>query len=186
MEKTCTVCGALFVSTKSPNGRWQRTCSVACRVEAMLSPPERSSPAPTRSRTRSWRTEHGQCDLGDPATTWGCPALIPGGERYCPRHKAEAWRRDERERGSSKARGASDPAWVRLRAAFVEAHPHCQDCLEKGRRVPVAIVHHLVHHFGDDRIRLDPNGLRSLCRSCHGKRHAAAPAPGYRVPPRGA
>lgn len=60
-------------------------------------------------------------------------------------------------------------AWKRIRARYVQAHPYCERCFERGILVPVEEVHHKLplarggtHDFSN---------LMSLCRSCHNKIH---------------
>lgn len=61
-----------------------------------------------------------------------------------------------------------DSDWNRLRAAHVARQPLCVRCAEQVRAVPVAEVDHIRPFCGKaDPLRLDPQNLQSLCRSCH-------------------
>lgn len=68
-------------------------------------------------------------------------------------------------------------AWRRLRAAWISAHPLCEDCLAAGRAVPAEEVHHVCpveRAATRPQMRalcLDPGNLRSLCRACHAEAH---------------
>ena len=97
----------------------------------------------------------------------GCPHLTD--ERYCEEHRAIARRkynRFGRDEGASKR---YDRNWRRIRDWYIEHHPLCEDCLEQQKYYPAAEVHHLVplSQGGTN----DVSNLRSLCRSCHYKRH---------------
>ncbi len=107
----------------------------------------------------------------------GCSTLTKGGR--CPRHAAQAEREDVARRGGSAARGY-DAEWKALRAQYARAHPLCQDCLNDGRSVPVAIVDHVIPHRGNDALRLAWSNLRSLCRHHHGLKTASEGA-GYKA-----
>ncbi|WP_341774765.1 HNH endonuclease [Burkholderia gladioli] len=86
---------------------------------------------------------------------------------------------------SSSARGY-DYQWQKLRAAHLKAHPHCVFCLRdlgmagwspeavviecamRGVREPVGTIgDHVVPHRGDDRLRLDPANVQTLCKPHH-------------------
>ena len=82
-----------------------------------------------------------------------------------PRH---GWQ-DDKERGTRHERGY-DNAWLKLAAVYKLRHPFCEDCLARGRHVPVDEVHHKTPFSGmDDPLRLDWSNLRSLCKLCHAK-----------------
>lgn len=60
-------------------------------------------------------------------------------------------------------------AWKRIRDSYVQAHPFCERCFERGILTPVDEVHHIVPiSRGGTHAR---NNLMSLCRSCHNKIH---------------
>lgn len=104
----------------------------------------------------------------------GCAELVKSGR--CPRH-AKTWRDDAALRGSSTERGI-DNAWRKLRAQHVAREPLCVMCLREGKQTPTEIVDHIRPHRGDERLRLDPRNLQSLCRSHHAQKTAAEGA-GY-------
>ena len=81
-------------------------------------------------------------------------------------------------RPSSHSRGY-DGDWRRLREWYALRHPLCEDCLLRDRVVPLQEVDHVREFNGRaDPLRLDPNNLRSLCRSCHRRKHAASQGDG--------
>ena len=86
------------------------------------------------------------------------------------RRNAKKKRRVDLRPGAS-ARGY-DSKWRRLRQWYANRHPLCEDCLGVDRVTPVQEVDHVQEFNGkDDPLRLDPDNLRSLCRSCHRKKH---------------
>ncbi len=90
----------------------------------------------------------------------GCPRLVQPGERYCAEHQAEAWRRQDRNRGTSSERGY-DARWREARDAYIEQHPVCERC----RRAKATEVHHIVakRDGGSD----ESINLLALCHLCH-------------------
>lgn len=64
--------------------------------------------------------------------------------------------------------------WRRLRAAYLSAHPLCEDCEQQGRTTIATEVHHIrpiEERAGrpDDmrELAFNPCNLRALCRPCH-------------------
>ncbi|MBS6365582.1 MAG: HNH endonuclease [Actinomycetaceae bacterium] len=103
-----------------------------------------------------------------PCSHPGCPELTH--DRYCEQHaKAEdaRYRRYQRDPKINRRYGAR---WRRIRAAYVAAHPLCEDCLEAGRYTPVQEVHHILplEHGGTHNF----DNLRSLCKPCHSRQTA--------------
>jgi 5-methylcytosine-specific restriction enzyme A len=99
----------------------------------------------------------------------GCPTLVERGR--CPAC-------DQQRRGSAAARGY-DADWQVVRDAYARAHPLCEDHLERGEVVPMALVDHKIPlPYGP---RLDPRNLRSLCASCHAVKSLQDQAAGYRA-----
>lgn len=93
---------------------------------------------------------------------------------------------------NSAARGY-DHAWRKLRARHLAAHPHCVFCLrdlgmldlspaevvlacaQRGLAEPIGIIgDHIVPHQGNDRLRLDPNNVQTLCKPHHDGEKARA------------
>lgn len=68
--------------------------------------------------------------------------------------------------------------WRRLRAAYLSAHPVCEDCEEQGRTTIATEVHHIrpiesaAGRSGDmQELAFNPCNLRALCRPCHIEAH---------------
>jgi 5-methylcytosine-specific restriction protein A len=64
-------------------------------------------------------------------------------------------------------------AWKRLQNTYISLHPLCECCMEHGRVVPAAAVHHK-HPFlrGETeeeqwQLFLDQKNLMSVCNKCH-------------------
>lgn len=91
--------------------------------------------------------------------------------------------------------------WQRVRHAHLLAHPHCVMCMrdshvpdglspvdvvlwcaERGIREPVGnIGDHIIPHRGDDRLRLDPSNIQTLCKPHHdGEKARSERRMGYR------
>lgn len=103
-----------------------------------------------------------------PCSYPGCPKLTH--DRRCEAHaksEDERYRRYQRDPKINKRYGSR---WRKIRAAYVQAHPLCEDCLNAGRYTPVAEVHHILplDHGGTH----DESNLRSLCKPCHSRQSA--------------
>lgn len=109
----------------------------------------------------------------------GCGVLVPAGR--CEKHvRKERAQLDER-RGSSSSRGY-DYRWRKLRDAHLTQNPLCVNCAEKGLIEQAEEVDHIVPFQGkDDRLRLDPHNLQSLCGPCHRVKTAHQGAPPSRA-----
>lgn len=103
-------------------------------------------------------------------------------------------------RTSSTARGYGYE-WQKLRAEHLAKHPHCVYCLrdlgmshlspvdvvlqcaERGIAEPVGTIgDHITPHQGDDRLRLDPANVQTLCKPHHdGEKARAERRAGYRT-----
>jgi len=96
---------------------------------------------------------------------------------------------------SSAARGYGYD-WQKLRERHLAAHPHCVFCLrdlgmldltpaevvvacaESGIAEPLGnIGDHITPHQGDDRLRLDPNNVQTLCKPHHDGEKARSERP---------
>lgn len=78
-----------------------------------------------------------------------------------PRQEHDKWRGSAAERGY-------DNDWHTCRDSYVDLHPLCEDCTDKGLTVVVDEVDHIIPFEGlDDRLRLDEDNLRSRCKACH-------------------
>lgn len=124
-----------------------------------------------------------------PCRQVGCRNLIQPPERYCPQHKWTPEQRAayERERNRERHREYDQtkrdkrlkafydsPEWERLRQYVLNRDHHlCVMCLEQHRLTPADTVDHIVPIREAWDRRLDPENCRSLCASCHSKRHAA-------------
>ncbi|WP_150587020.1 HNH endonuclease [Pandoraea communis] len=88
-------------------------------------------------------------------------------------------------KSGSAARGY-DYAWQQLRAKHLASNPHCVFCLRDlgmSGMSPAAVVlacaargvaeplgnigDHIIAHRGDDRLRLDPTNVQTLCKTHH-------------------
>lgn len=103
-----------------------------------------------------------------PCSQPGCPELTE--TRFCPEHARAEDTRYRTYQRDPKINRRYDHRWRKIRAAYVEAHPLCEDCLARGRYTPVAEVHHVIplDHGGTH----DESNLRSLCKPCHSRQSA--------------
>ena len=66
-------------------------------------------------------------------------------------------------------------AWKSCRATYLQQHPLCEDCLQRGLYTPAEHVHHIVwltaDNYTDPAISLNHANLRALCQRCHNSVH---------------
>jgi 5-methylcytosine-specific restriction protein A len=93
----------------------------------------------------------------------GCPALTDS--QFCPAHAKQAARDYARYRRDPETNKRYGAAWRKIRAAYIAAHPLCEQCQRAGRLTPAREVHHILplaqggtHEAGN---------LMSLCTACH-------------------
>ena len=67
----------------------------------------------------------------------------------------------------SSHRSGYDGDWWRLRHYHLKANPLCEFCKKQGRLTRATIVDHIVPFRNNPSLRLDPNNLQSLCKTCH-------------------
>ncbi len=80
-------------------------------------------------------------------------------------------RTDDANRGNSTERGYGSD-WQRVRLAFLQHNPLCQDCQDAGRTAAACEVHHVAKVAVAPERRLDWDNLRALCKPCHSRRTA--------------
>jgi 5-methylcytosine-specific restriction protein A len=98
-----------------------------------------------------------------PCRAPGCAELTA--ERYCERHRREVAQRYEKYQRGYSPRVRYGRAWEKIRNAYVERHPLCEDCRRRGRLTPTREVHHIVP-LSDGGTHAWAN-LRALCKPCH-------------------
>lgn len=103
-----------------------------------------------------------------PCSFPGCPKLTDG--RFCEEHEKLENKRYEKYDRDPAVRRRYGRAWKRIRDSYVQLHPLCEQCQEKGLLVPTEEVHH--------RTPLSEGGtharenLIALCKPCHARIHA--------------
>ena len=98
-----------------------------------------------------------------PCSYPGCPELTAN--RYCETHKKltdQQYNRYQRDPDTNKRYGS---AWRRIRAAYLSAHPLCEECKKAGHLTPANEVHHTVS-LADGGTH-DADNLMSVCKACH-------------------
>ena len=67
-------------------------------------------------------------------------------------------------------------AWKSCRATYLQQHPLCEDCLQRGLYTPAEHVHHMIwltpDNYTNPEISLNWRNLRALCIDWHNRRHA--------------
>ena len=103
-----------------------------------------------------------------PCSFPGCPNLCDG--RYCEEHERLINKQYEKYERNPESRTRYGKTWRRIRSAYAEKHPLCEECLKKGLVVPMEQVHHIkpLSEGGSN----DFSNLVSLCTSCHSRIHA--------------
>jgi 5-methylcytosine-specific restriction enzyme A len=101
----------------------------------------------------------------------GCGKLAASGKRFCPKHAAEAKRRQtlhERQRKRWAFYGTQ--RWQHERRAFLRLHPLCQHCSTSERPVPALEVDHIKAHKGSSTLFWNWTNWQALCTSCHSRK----------------
>lgn len=93
---------------------------------------------------------------------------------YCKEHQymyvEVAKQKDARKEHTAHCQEAYDSDWTKVRNAFINENPLCEDCLARGGTTPAREVHHIKPiEFGGE--RLEWSNLVSLCSKCHHMRH---------------
>ncbi len=97
----------------------------------------------------------------------GCPAVTRNKDGYCDEHKQYAVsKKKQYRRGKKTLHFYGTARWQRCRNWYKKRHPLCEDCLERGKFVPVYCVDHIIE-IKDGGAELEEDNLRSLCRRCH-------------------
>jgi 5-methylcytosine-specific restriction endonuclease McrA len=66
----------------------------------------------------------------------------------------------------------SSQAWRKTREYWLQSHPLCAHCEEKGKIIAAKIVDHKIPiRFGGD--AWDESNFQSLCENCHNKKTAS-------------
>jgi len=96
----------------------------------------------------------------------GCPKLVPGGKKYCEKHRAL----HPEEVRPAASRGYT-AAWRKASKAFLrDVQPLCQECLKESRYTKATVVDHIVPHRGDSKLFWDRSNWQGLCKRCHDRK----------------
>jgi 5-methylcytosine-specific restriction endonuclease McrA len=99
-----------------------------------------------------------------------CPLFAVAGRSFCLEHQRLSWKEQNLRRPRWLREFYDSREWRLLRAAHLELHPECEDCLAAGRREAASQVDHIQALRIRPDLALEPSNLRSLCRSCHSSR----------------
>lgn len=99
----------------------------------------------------------------------GCPTLVEGTARYCPRHAPRAAQIDRRDPRSKRIYNSA--AWGTTRRQILEAEPICREC-KKGPppwewAVDVDHIRPLRAELAAGRDGLDLENLAPICKKHH-------------------
>ena len=103
-----------------------------------------------------------------PCSEPGCPELTD--HRFCPAHaraEDERYRTYQRDPAINKR---YDHRRRKIRNAYIQAHPLCEQCQTQGRVTPAQEVDHIVPL--EDGGTHDEANLQALCKPCHSSKTA--------------
>ncbi len=97
-----------------------------------------------------------------------CPQVTQDPSGYCDKHKKQAQRQQDQERGSANARGYNYRWQIRSKRYLAE-HPLCAICQKKNPPVVrgAAVVDHIIPHKGNYDLFWDESNWQSACKECH-------------------
>ncbi|MCC8044199.1 MAG: HNH endonuclease [Clostridiales bacterium] len=98
----------------------------------------------------------------------GCPELTTG--KYCDKHAQQRAKEYEQNGRDEQHNDHYGRGWRKIRAAYANAHPLCEECMKRGVYVKADEVHHIkpLRDGGTNA----PSNLINLCRKCHAEAHA--------------
>lgn len=101
-------------------------------------------------------------------TNQACIVLHSEGGR-CAKCKAKRQRQEDRDRGSSAARGYGG-RWQKYRERFLRRSENalCSECEARGFVTEATVVHHVSE---DKALFWEPTNHQALCRRCHEVKH---------------
>jgi len=71
------------------------------------------------------------------------------------------------EKRTSASRRGYGRKWQAARAVFLQAHPLCAMCQQRGVVTAAQVVDHIVPHRQDMKLFWDRKNWQPLCHSCH-------------------
>ena len=104
-----------------------------------------------------------------PCSYPGCPKLT--GRRYCEEHEKLMNQRYEKYERDSSVKKRYGKTWEKIRKRYVQMHPVCEMCFERGIIVETEEVHHKIP-LSEGGTHEESN-LIGLCKSCHSSIHAS-------------
>jgi 5-methylcytosine-specific restriction protein A len=104
------------------------------------------------------------------------------------RHRIATDRPEDRHREYNRTRRNKQcrafyhsAAWLKLRGIQLRRHPFCEVCQDEDYLEPATVADHRIEISRDWSLRLTLSNLRSLCASCHSRRHARKPNASMRM-----
>jgi 5-methylcytosine-specific restriction endonuclease McrA len=78
---------------------------------------------------------------------------------------------NKKNRGNPDAEFYNSTTWRKARRIYLNEHPFCAICLQKGVYKKATVVDHIIPiRKGGE--RLNPENFQSLCHSCHARKSA--------------
>ena len=104
-----------------------------------------------------------------PCSFPGCPNLTD--RRYCGEHEKQMNQRYEKYERDPVTKKRYGKTWEKIRKRYVQFHPVCEMCFERGIIRETEEVHHRVP-LSEGGTHEESN-LIALCKSCHSSIHAS-------------
>jgi 5-methylcytosine-specific restriction protein A len=99
-----------------------------------------------------------------PCKKIGCPELSI--DTYCEEHDKQLRKEQDSKRLSASERGY-DSKWRKARLGYLNKHPLCVHCLDRGKYTPATVLDHITPHKGDKELFWDKKNWQSLCKYHH-------------------
>jgi 5-methylcytosine-specific restriction endonuclease McrA len=105
------------------------------------------------------------------------PRVAEAAGRQLTQVNADSWRQ-----GKTTGERGYNYRWQKARATFLERHPLCRHCQQKGVVTVATDVDHIIPHRGNQQLFWDTSNWQSLCHSCHSVKTQAEEADGAVLP----
>lgn len=87
-----------------------------------------------------------------------------------PKRVIQPWRKNEPKRETTRKDGFYQSVdWRKLRNHFIQEHPLCSNCNNKGIIQEAEMVDHILP-ISQGGNKLDSKNLQSLCNKCHNRK----------------
>ena len=149
------------------NGHWSNGQKLGTLwLQRCLARQSKAAGQPMRRQVHTKRS--GGCAAERPeASTFGNNRTITM-PRKMTSHKANQFQSpDSRQAMASRHSRGYDSVWTRYAKLYLKQNPLCRMCEAEGRTELATLVDHIQPLRLRPDLRLDPENLQPLCRSCH-------------------